>query len=172
MLPIEQLFTLATWAGYLTLFFAALAILSFFLKWSLRFRLVGATGFLVVLTGGLFALGLGLYERPQIAGAVHFTRVYDVGASDVVITVPAQITPTELEATLQQAAADIYSPGRMAQVGNTMTIRARTVVHPQKGISQLVYLGQIQRSLASRTDDQMLITIDQAKWAQLPKPAV
>lgn len=165
-----QLQTFAQWSGYFTLFCAALMLLGLVLKWGFRFRLVGVTGFMAVLTGGLFALSLGLYNRPAIPGAVKFTRVFDTGANQVVIAVSPQITATELEATLQQAAEDLYSPGRLSQGDAKMTVRARTVLHPKAGVSQLVYLGQIQRSLASRQDDNMTVTLYADQLARLPKP--
>jgi hypothetical protein len=172
MLSTAQLLTFTQWAGYLTLFCAAVAVLAWFLQWGIRFRLVGVTGFMSVLTGGLFALSLGLYQRPLIPGAVKFALVYDTGASQAVIAVPARITKSELDATLRQAAADLYSPGRLSQGEDKMTIRARAILHPQPGESQLIYLGQIQRSLSSREDPEMLVEIYPDQLAKLPKPAV
>lgn len=171
MLSTALLLTIARWSGYLTLFFAALMLLGLVLKWGIRFRLVGVTGFMAVLTGGLFALSLGFYDRPSIPGAAKFARVYDTGASQVVIAVSPQITETELDATLRQAAADLYSPGRLSQGSDKMTIRARTILHPKPGVSQPVYLGQIRRSLFSREDSEMIVDIDRSQFAQLPKPA-
>lgn len=165
------LVTIALWSGYLTLFCAALMILGWVLKWGIRFRLVGITGFMGVLTGGLFALGLGLHDRPQIPGAVKFTRVFDSGASQVVIVVPPTITETQLDATLRQAAVDLYSTGRLSQGEATMTIRARSLVHPQPGVSQPIYLGQIKPSLSSPTDQQAIVELDHEQIARLPKPS-
>ncbi|MBD2020841.1 Ycf51 family protein [Leptolyngbya sp. FACHB-36] len=171
MFSSAQLQTFALWSGYLTLFCAALAVLGWLLKWGFRFRLVGATGFMGVLTGGLFALSLGLYNRPNIPDAVRFVRIYDTGANYAVISVPPQISESQLTATLKQAAADLYSPGRLSSQGERrMTIRVRTVLHPQPGISQLLYLGQIKRSLADRADEQMEIELFRDQLAQLPKP--
>mgnify|MGYP000072158221 CR=1 FL=1 len=164
------LVTIATWSGYFTLFCAALMLLGLVSKWGIRFRLVGITGFMSVLTGGLFALGLGLHDRPQIPGAVKFVRVFDSGASQVVIVVPPTITETQLDATLRQAAVDLYSTGRLSQGDATMTIRARAVLHPEPGVSQPVYLGQIKPSLASPTD-QPIVELDQEQLARLPQPS-
>jgi hypothetical protein len=169
MLPTAQILIFAQWAGYFTLFCAALAVLGWILQWGVRFRLVGVTGFMVVVTGGLFALSLGLYERPQVPGAVKFSLVYDTGATQAVIAVPATITESELDATLRQAAADLFSPGRLSQGDEKMTIRARAVLHPQTGVSQPIYLGQIQRSLAAREDSNMIVEIYPDKLAQLPR---
>lgn len=159
------------WSGIATLVFVALTVLSFIFKWGIRFRIVGATGFMLVLTTGLFALSLTPLSRTVIPGAVRYTRVYDNGATQAVITTPSQITPSELEATLRQAASDLYSFGRLGtRAENQLTIRARTILHPEPGISIPLYLGQVKRSLASREDSQMAIEIYQDKFAQLPTP--
>ncbi|UIE37112.1 Ycf51 family protein [Leptodesmis sichuanensis] len=165
-----DLVTYAQWSGYFTIFCAVIAVLGLVFKWGIRFRLVGVTGFMVVLTAGLFALSLGLYTRPVIPGAVKFTRVFDNGSTNLVIAVSPEITETELEATLRQAASDLYSPGRLAQGTEKMTIRARTVLHPRPGVSQPLYLGEVKRSLMSRNDDQMQFTLYRDQFAQLPKP--
>jgi hypothetical protein len=159
------------WSGIATLVFAAIALLGFILQWGIRFRLVGSTGFMLVLTGGLFALSLAPFSRTVIPGAVKYSRVYDNGATQTVITVPPQITPTELDATLRQAASDLYSYGRLGTMSdNQLTIRVRTVLHPEPGISIPLYLGQVKRSLATREDSQMAIEVYQDKFAQLPQP--
>lgn len=174
MLPLalistDQILTAGRWSGYFTLFCAVLAIVGWVLKWGIRFRLVGITGFMGVLTGGLFALSLGFYNRPEIAGAVRFARIYDTGSGRVVIAVPPMVTADQVKATLQQAAIDLYSPGRSPESDGKMTIRLRTIVHPQPGISKPLYLGQARRSLVSPIDDQMEIEVYPDQLAQLPQ---
>jgi hypothetical protein len=170
MFSTEQLQTYTLWAGYFTIFCAVVATLGYFFKWGIRFRLVGVTGFMGVLTGGLFALSLGLYTRPTIPDAVKFSRVFDMGGNTVVISVAPEITETQLHATLEQAALDLYSSGRLSQGTDKMTIRLRTVVPEKPGISKLLYLGQVKRSLMSREDAEPEIEIYPDKLAQLPKP--
>lgn len=170
MLTPAEFLKYTQWSSIATLVFAALAIAGFVLKWGIRFRLVGSTGFMVVLTGGLFALSLAPLSRTVIPGAVRYNLVYDNGGSQTVITIPKQITTTELEATLRQAASDLYSYGRLgALTDNKLTIRARTIIHSEPEISVPLYLGQVKRSLASREDSQMTIEIYQDKFAQLPQ---
>ncbi|NMG20857.1 Ycf51 family protein [Brasilonema bromeliae] len=170
MLTPAEFLKYTQWSGIATLVFAVLAIAGFVFKWGIRFRLVGSTGFMVVLTGGLFALSLAPLSRTVIPGAVRYSRVYDNGGTQVVITTSPQITPSELEATLRQAASDLYSYGRFGtQAENQLTIRARTIIHPEPEISVPLYLGQVKRSLSSREDSQMTIEIYQDKFAQLPQ---
>ena len=163
--------TAAQWVGITTLACAALTVLGFILKWGIRFRLVGATGFLGVVTGGLFALGLVPLTRTVVPGALRYSVVYDNGGTQTVIAVRPQITESELSATLRQAASDLYSYGRLGRDEDKLTIRARTIIHPERGISKPLYVGQVKRSLANRNDEQMAIEIYQEQLAQLPKSA-
>ncbi|NER51990.1 MAG: DUF2518 family protein [Symploca sp. SIO1A3] len=161
--------TFTQWAGILTLVCGSLTLLGFVFKWSLRFRMVGATGFLAVLTGGLFALSLVPLTRTLIPGAIPYSLVYDNGGNQTVIAVPPQVTESELEATLRQAASNLYSYGRLGGVDNQLTIRARTILHPEANISKPLFLGQVKRSLSVRDDEQMVIDIYPQSFAQLPK---
>lgn len=137
------------WIAIGTLAFGLLTAIAFFLKWGFRFRLVGATGLMGVLTVGLLGLSFEPFTQAQIPGAISYATVFDSGASQVVITVPGSITETELEATLQQAASNLLKPSRIGGAGQTTpTIRARTIVH-QPGISELVYVGQVTPGTSS-----------------------
>lgn len=169
MIVNAQLFTYTQWAGILTLVFALITGLAFIFKWGIRFRLVGTTSFMGVLTIGIFALSLGLFTRTEIPGAVRYSLVYDTGGAQTVIAVPPTITESELEATLRQASNDLYSPGRVARGLNLMVVRARTVVHPEAGVSQPLYLGEVQRSLSQREDESMKIEIYPQGLATLKK---
>jgi hypothetical protein len=169
MLTTANFLTFAQWAGILTLSLAAIALLGFVFKWGIRFRLVGITGFMLVLTGGLFALSLVPFTRTLVPGSVRFSLVFDNGGNQAVIVVPPSITPTELDATLRQAASDLFSYGRLGGLDNKLTIRARTIVHPEPGVSKPLFLGEVKRSLATRDDEQMAIDIYSESFAQLPK---
>ena len=170
MLTTADLLVFTQWAGTLTLVCGAIAVLAFIFKWGIRFRLVGATGLLGVLTGGLFALSLVPITRTVIPGTVRFNLVYDNGGPQTVIAVPPQLTESELEATLRQAASDLFSYGRLGGSDNQLTIRARTIIHPKPGVSKPLFLGQAKRSLATRNDEKMVIDIYPESFAQLPKP--
>ena len=157
------------WSGIATLIFAFITIVGFVLKWGIRFRLAGVTGFMLVLTGGLFPLSLTPLTRTVIPGSIRYTLVFDNGSSQAVIATPPQITHSELDATLRQAASDLFSYGRLGSPeNNQLTIRARTILHQEPGLSIPLYLGQIKRSLSSREDNVMQIDIYEDNFAQLP----
>ncbi|MBW4660147.1 MAG: Ycf51 family protein [Drouetiella hepatica Uher 2000/2452] len=161
----------AQWVGIATLVLGAIAGLSFLFKWGFRFRLVGITGFSIVLTVGLFALSVVPFTRTVVPGAVRFLTVYDSGADQAVIVVSSTITESELDATLRQAASDLFSVGRLSRGRQQLTIRARAVVHPEPGLTQPLILGQVKRSLFDRKDDQMEIEIFSENLAKLPSAA-
>lgn len=170
MFTTADFFNYAKWSGILTLVCAAIALLGFLFKWGIRFRFVGVTGFMGLLTAGLLALSIVPLTHSEIPGAVRYSLVYDTGSTQVVITVPPQITEDQLDATLRQAASNLYSYGRMGQGNNNqLTIRARTIVHPEPGVSKLLYLGKVRSSLANRNDEKMAIEIHKELFAQLPK---
>ncbi|MBW4574554.1 MAG: Ycf51 family protein [Aphanothece sp. CMT-3BRIN-NPC111] len=169
MLTTADFLTATQWVGALTLVCAAITVLGFFLKWGIRFRLVGITAFIGVLTGGLFALSLVPFTRTLIPDAVRYSLIYDTGAAQTVIAVPPKITESQLDATLRQAAADLFSSGRLSQGRSQLSIRARTILHPEPGVSQPLFLGEVKRSLSSRSDEEMSIEIYHNNFAKLPK---
>lgn len=150
--------------GFATLAFAALSALAFVVKWGIRFRLVGTTGFCGVLTAGLFGLSFQPLVATTVEGAIPYTTVFDSGASQLVIAVPATITDEQLEATLQQAAINSFNPSQLGGVGQTPRIRARTIVHRDPGISDLLYLGQVKPDAQSESGYN--ITLSQSELAR------
>jgi hypothetical protein len=118
-----------------------------------------------VLTGGLFGLSLGLFKNVNVAGSGKYSVVYDNGGNSSVISVAKDITAPELEATLQQAANRLFSYGRISGQSE-LKIRARTVIHPEPGISKPLYLGQITRSGVNQGKLELEIFPDQIAQLQ------
>jgi hypothetical protein len=155
-----DIFTYAKWSGIATIGCLLVAVLSFILGWNFRFRLVGVTSFMVVLTAGIFALGLSLFPHAKIPGAARYTLVYDNGANQAVIAVAPDIEKSAIEPTLLQAVSDLYSYGRTGRNGNDQfTVKLRTVIHPETGISQPLFLGEAKRSLINRRDENVGISL-------------
>ena len=164
-----NLFTYAQWSAIATVVCLIAAIIAFVLGWSFRFRLVGVTSFMTVLTLGIVALGLGLFPHTEVPGATRYALVYDNGANQAVIAVSPEVEKSAIEPTLRQAAADLYSYGRTGNNGNNQfTVKLRTVLHPQPGVSQPLYLGEAKRSLIDRNED-LQIEVFAKNVAQLPK---
>ncbi|MEO1179331.1 MAG: Ycf51 family protein [Cyanobacteria bacterium J06636_28] len=144
-MPTPETFLEATkWMGIATLAMTALTALAFLTKWGIRFRLVGASAFCGVLTAGFLGLSFQPLVPIKFEGSVPYTTVFDSGASQLVIAVPADITDAQLEATLQQAAVNSFKPSRLSGGVQGAMIRARAIIHRDPGISDLVYLGQVK----------------------------
>ncbi len=166
-LPVDFL-TFSKWSGILTVVCFLAVVLAFIFNWGTRFRLVGITGFMGVLTVGLFALGFGFFSRIIIPGSSQYTVVYDNGGNQTVIAVSPEITESGLESTLEQASSDLFSLGRSGGTTNQLLIRARTIIHPEPGVSKPLYLGQIKRSLAQREDPQVELEVFSESFAEIP----
>ena len=84
------MFVYAKWLGFATIGCLLVAIISFVAGWSFRFRLVGVTSFMTVLTLGTLALGLSFFPKVEIPGAERYTLIYDNGANQAVVAVTLQ----------------------------------------------------------------------------------
>lgn len=153
MLTPEQFLTATGYFAIATVAFGLITALAFLLSWGIRFRLVGATGFMGVLTVGMFGLSFQPLTRSQIPGAVPYTTVFDSGSSQIVIAVPNAITRTELEATLEQAASNLLKPSRLSAAGQQPLIRARAIAH-HDGISDLLYVGSVKPGMGSTPEER------------------
>jgi hypothetical protein len=162
------------WLAYATGAFFVLMLLAFLFKWGIRFRLVGATAFTAVLTVGAFGLSLGLFSRTDIPGSVRYNLVYDDAAAHVVIVVDPTVTPDQVEATLKQAALDIAPFGRLGNNAQAVMVRARTVLHPEPGISLPLYLGEAVKlsqdpdALGRGKSEAIAVRLYSENFAQLP----
>ena len=161
-------FTYAKWSGIATIVCLTVAIVSFVAGWSFRFRLVGVTSFMGVLTAGIFALGLGLFPHAEIPGAERYALVYDSGANQAVVAVSPDIEESAIEPTLIQAVTDLYSYGRTGAAGNNQfTVKLRTVLHPRTGVSQPLFLGEAKRPLIDRNAENIKINLFSQNIQQL-----
>jgi hypothetical protein len=158
------------WIGYVGAALLVLTIVAWILKWGFRFRLVGVTSFTFVVALSVLALSVSFTPRAVVPGAVPYARIFDRQSGQAVIAIASTVTADQVEATLRQAAIDLFSPGRNSPDG-TLTIRARTVLHPEKGLSMPLYLGQIQRTLRSREDPAMQVDLYPGNLALLPPSA-
>jgi hypothetical protein len=162
-------YTYGVWMGYATIGFLVLTIIAFIAGWSFRFRLVGVTSFMGVLTGGIFALYLSFFTRVEVPGATRYSLIYDNGANKAVVAVSPEIEADAIEPTLRQAALDLYSYGRTGTNGNDVfTVDLRTVLHPQAGVSEPLFLGEAKRSLLVRDESNLEIAVFPKNIAKLP----
>jgi hypothetical protein len=158
----------AKYCGFATIAIAVFMVVALLLNWGFRYRLVGVTGFFIVLTVGLFGLSLGLSPHASYPGAVRYSLIYDNGNDRAVVAVaPNKMTPEAAEATLRQAANDLYSFGRVGESDGNLHVRMRAITHPQPGVSEPVYLGEATRNLSNRDTQELKIVVDRQSLSKL-----
>ena len=155
-----DIITYSIWSGYLTIALFLLTLIAWIAGWGFKFRLVGATSFMGVITASIFALSLGLFTHTTIPGAARYSLVYDNGSNKAVIVVPPDIEKSAIAPTLRQAVADLSTYGRTGTNGNDQfSVAIRTVLHPQDTISIPLYLGQAKRSFSTGNNEDLTIQV-------------
>ena len=163
-----DIITYSIWSGYVTIAFLLLTIIAWIAGWGFRFRIVGVTSFMGVVTASIFALSLGLFPHTTVPGAARYSLVYDNGANKAVVVVSPEIEKSAIEPTLRQAAADLFTYGRTGTSGNDQfTIAMRTVLHPEDNVSRPLYLGQAKRSFSARDNEDITIQVFENNLSQL-----
>lgn len=147
------------WSLIITIISLLLVILSFILSWKNRFRLVGISGFMIVLTVGLFGLNIGLLNRHRIITSSSSSRVYDNASDQIVISVEPSITEEELFMALREAAQNYFVYGRSAGKDNQLTLRARVLLHVNEKEDLPLYLGKAEQKLNFHNDNHPEINI-------------
>ena len=107
----------------------------------------------------------------MIPGAVPFATVYDSGASNIVITVPSTISEAALDATLRQAASNLFKPYRLGVPGNGPTVVPAPLSMSRGECPRLMYLGQVKPDPSGSKGSDYQVTIDTQKLAQLSEAA-
>ena len=165
-----DIYTYGVWSGYTAIGLFFITIIAFIAGWGFRFRLFGVTSFMMVLTAGIFALHLGLFQHVEIPGSARYVVTYDNGANKAVVKVNPDIDAEAIEPTLRQAASDLYSYGRTGTNGNdTFDISLRTVLHPDPETSELLFLGEAKRSLLVRDESNLQIQVFSKNVAKLAR---
>ena len=163
-----DIITYSIWSGYVTIAFLLLTIIAWIAGWGFRFRLVGVTSFMAVITASIFALSLGFFSHTTVPGAARYSLVYDNGSNKTVIVVKPDIEKSAIEPTLRQAAANLFTYGRTGTQGNDQfTIAMRTVLHPEDNVSRPLYLGQAKRSFSARDNEDITIQVFENNLSQL-----
>ena len=158
-----DIITYSIWSAYATIALLIVTIIAWIAGWGLKFRLIGVTSFMGVVTASIFALSLGLFSHTTIPGAARYSLVYDNGANKAVIVVPSDIARSAIAPTLRQAAADLLPYGRIGN--NQFTIAIRTVLHTQDNLSRPLYLGQAKQS--SQGNEDLTIQVFEKNLNQL-----
>ena len=138
----QLLISAVPWLGWIGLGLSLLTVVAFLTRWGLRFRLVGITSFTFLLAVSCWAFGISYTPPVVVEGAIRAPVVFDNGTDLVVATVPADLEPAAVSATLEQLAGNLRSAGRGS---GTVKVRLRAFESAGEGISRPLILGETVR---------------------------
>ena len=138
----QLLISAVPWLGWTGLGLSLLTVVAFLTRWGLRFRLVGITSFTFLLAVSCWAFGISYTPPVVVEGAIRAPVVFDNGTDLVVATVPADLEPAAVSATLEQLAGNLRSAGRGS---GTVKVRLRAFESSGEGISRPLILGETIR---------------------------
>ena len=138
----QLLISAVPWLGWAGLGLSLLTVVAFLTRWGLRFRLVGITSFTFLLAVSCWAFGISYTPPVVVEGAIRAPVVFDNGTDLVVATVPADLEPAAVSATLEQLAGNLRSAGRGS---GTVKVRLRAFESAGEGISRPLILGETIR---------------------------
>ncbi len=119
-------------------------LIAFIFRWGVRFRLVGATVFTLLLSGSCLVFGASYTPPYVVEGAKYLPVVFDNGY-DLIVTQASEDFPTEaIEPTLEQIAGNLKGGGRN---GAMVHIRIRKLERVNNGVSKPIILGEIVRDI-------------------------
>ena len=120
-----------------------ITLVTFFLNFSLKYRLTGATIFSFLLSIFSWAFIQSYSENIKIEGALYVPIVYDNG-SDLIITKADQDFPKEsIDPTLKQISSNLKKGSRS---GRKVIIRIRSLEKISGGVSKPIVLGEVEKS--------------------------
>ena len=138
----QLLISAVPWLGWAGLGLSLLTVVAFLTRWGLRFRLVGISSFTFLLAVSCWAFGISYTPPVVVEGAIRAPVVFDNGTDLVVATVPADLEPAAVSATLDQLAGNLRSAGRGC---GTVKVRLRAFESAGEGISRPLILGETIR---------------------------
>ncbi len=132
------------WFAWLGLGLALLTLISFIINWGIRYRLVGATVFSILLSASSWAF-TSSYNPPFLVEGARYAPVVFDNDYDLVIAQATEDFPEEsIKPTLEQIAGNLKGGGRS---GAMVHIRLRELLPAGEGITQPVILGEVIRDI-------------------------
>lgn len=135
----------------LTILFFVISIIGILKNWKNKYQLIGISSFFSLLTISFFLFTFVPFTHKIIPGSQKYRVVFDDGATQIVIAVSPKLDKGQLKATLEQAASDLFSAGRLSRYNNTLTIKARALTESTLDSNNSIYLGKLDQVLNNQT---------------------
>ena len=135
------------WFAWLGLGLTVLTLIAFFVNWGIRFRLVGATVFSLLLSASTWAFTAS-YRPPILKeGAMYAPVVFDNGYDLVVAQADEEFPIDAIQPTLEQIAGNLKGGGRS---GAMVHVRIRRLEPAEQGTTTPIILGEVIRDINNK----------------------
>ncbi len=136
-----------TWFAWLGIGLTLITLIAFITKWGIRFRLVGASVFALLLSGSCWAFQESYTPPIKIEGALYVPVVYDNGADLVVAQASEEFPHEAIQPSLEQIAENLKGGGRNVK---SVHVRIRKIETVKEGVSKPIVLGEVIRDPSKR----------------------
>jgi len=130
------------WLAWSGIGLAIITLIAFITRWGIKFRLVGASIFTLLLSFSIWAFQESYNPPIEIQGALYVPVVYDNGADLVVAQAPEEFPPEAIQPSLEQIAQNLKGGGRNVK---NVYVRIRKIEPVEEGLSKPVVLGEVIR---------------------------
>ena len=130
--------------GFLGIFLLLGTLIAFIFDFSLKFRMIGATIFSLLLSLSSWAFIHSYSEKVTIEGAKYVPIVYDNGFDLIIAKVNEDFPEDAIEPTLHQLSENILKGSRS---GANVKIKIRRLEKISDDISKPVIIGEIEKAV-------------------------
>jgi len=129
-----------------------ITLLTYFLKFKIKFRLTGATIFSFLLSLFSWAFLQSYIENVKVEGAIYAPIVYDNGTNLIIAKANKDFDQISVKPTLEQLSLNLK---RGSRSGQTVKIKLRSIEKISEDISKPIVLGEIEKSflIQSKTNE-------------------
>ena len=129
-----------------------ITLLTYFLKFKIKFRLTGATIFSFLLSLFSWAFLQSYIENVKVEGAIYAPIVYDNGTNLIIAKANKDFQQISVKPTLEQISLNLK---RGSRSGQTVKIKIRSLEKVAQDISKPIILGEVEKSflMQSKTDE-------------------
>ena len=128
--------------GFLGIFLLLITIVAFIFNFSVKFRIIGATIFSLLLSLSSWAFMQSYSEKVAVEGARYVPVVYDNGFDLIIAKAEDDFPEEAIEPTLQQLSDNLRKGSRS---GANVKIKLRKVEKISEEISKPVIIGETEK---------------------------
>ena len=130
--------------GFLGIFLLCVAVIAFIFNFGLKFRIIGATIFSLLLSLSSWAFIQSYTEKVVIEDAKYVPIVYDNGFDLIIAKAEDDFPGESIEPTLEQLSENLR---RGSRSGANVKIKIRKLEKISNGVSKPVVIGEVQKNV-------------------------